>query len=126
MPCSGCKHAATRRISPQRRHEIERVKPEELIAPKSENDAKVHLRYYGGGVTKKTSGCMSCGTQGSYALTTSETIQFPSDDAPMGWFSHFFQVGVDEYVTEKQAEYLLKLTFTNAAGQVIPKFKVIE
>lgn len=97
-----------------------------LVVGKSKSNAKVHLRYYGGGLTRQTTGCSSCGSQGKYALTTSETIQFPSDDAPMGWFSQFFTVSEDYWVTEKQAERLLKETFTNAAGQVVHKFKVIE
>lgn len=125
MGCSGC-GAKTRVVSPQRRQEVKMVQPQSLIAGKSQTDAKVKVRYYGGGLTKQTSGCSSCGSQGKYALTTSETIQFASDDAPMGWFSRRFDVGKDEYVTQKQAEYLTKLSFTNAAGQVIPKFKVIE
>lgn len=97
-----------------------------LVAEKSETTEKVKLRYYGGGMTKQTTGCSSCGSQGKYALTTSETIQFASDDAPMGWFSQRFDVGHDYYVTEKQAERLLQETFTNPSGQVVNKFKVIE
>lgn len=122
--CSGCKHSSTwegakavTTATPQ---------PSSLIVGKSETNGKVRLRYYGGGLQRQTKGCRSCGTVGKYALTTSETIQFMSDDAPNGWFSRKFDVSEDAYVTPKQAERLLQETFTNAAGQVIPKFKIIE
>lgn len=125
MPCSTC--GKGRKLSPQRKQELARATERaSLVVAKSDSDVKVHLRYYGGGLTRQTTGCSSCGSQGKYALTTSETIQFPSDDAPMGWFSQFFTVGEDYWVTEKQAERLLKETFTNAAGQIVNKFKIIE
>ena len=124
--CTGCNSAKKRRVSPQRKIEMAKETPQPLIAPKSDDPNLVHLRYYGGGLTRQTTGCSSCGSQGKYALTTSETIQFASDDAPMGWFSRVFTVPQDYWVTQKQAERLLQETFTNPAGQVIHKFKVIE
>lgn len=131
MPCSSCGQSKVRKVSPQRVQEVKNTNArsstsQPLIAPASTNKKMVKLRYYGGGMTYQTSGCHSCGSSGKYALTTSETIQFASDDSPMGWFSKRFDVGRDYYVTEKQAEYLLKETFTNQAGQVINKFKVVE
>lgn len=126
MACTSCGHKTTRKVSPQRAQEIKMVQPQSLIAEKSEDTTKVKVRYYGGGLTRQTSGCASCGSQGKYALTTSETIQFASDDAPMGWFSMRFDVGKDYYVTQKQAERLLQETFTNPSGQVISKFKIID
>ena len=122
--CSGCKHSATWKGT--KATPVAPANETPLIVGKSETDGKVRVRYYGGGLKRQTRGCMSCGTRGKYSLTTSETIQFMSDDAPNGWFSHNFTVSEDVYVTPKQAERLLQETFTNAAGQVIPKFKVIE
>lgn len=127
MACSSC--GQKRVASPQRTQEIRNRlsnNPEILIAPKSEDSTKVRLRYYGGKMTRQTSGCSSCGSQGKYALTTSETISFVSEDAPNSWFSQMFDVGKDYYVTQKQAERLLQETFTNPAGQIVHKFKVIE
>lgn len=128
MGCSTCGHKSVRvrNPAPQRIQEIKNVEPSSLIVKKSTDSTKVQIRYYGGGMTRQTSGCSSCGSQGRYALTTSETIQFASDDAPMGWFSQRFDVGHDYYVTKKQAERLLKETFTNPAGQTVQKFKVVE
>lgn len=125
MACSSCNHSKVRAKATAARPVVAKVE-QPLIAPVSDTSEKVHLRYYGGGMARQTSGCASCGSVGRYALTTSETIQFASDDAPMGWFSQTFSVGHDYYVTQKQAERLLKETFTNPAGQVVNKFKVIE
>lgn len=127
MACSNC--GKKRTASPQRVQEIRTMinpSAEELIAPKSDDGSKVQVRYYGGGMTRQTSGCSSCGSQGKYALTTSEIISFVSEDSPNGWFSQMFSVGHDYWVTKKQAERLLKETFTNPAGQVVHKFKVVE
>lgn len=126
--CSSCGH---RKAQPRVKNvsiarESSTKTAEELIVKKSDSPKLVQLRYYGGGMTRQTSGCSSCGSQGRYALTTSEVISFASDDAPSGWFSQRFDVGKDVFVTEKQAERLLEETFTNPAGQVVHKFKVIE
>lgn len=126
MSCSTCGGSSTRRMSIQQVQQLIRTNPEELIVKKSESKALVHLRYYGAGMGMTSSGCSSCSSGGKYSLVTSETIQFASDDAPLGWFSKRFDVAHDYYVTEKQAEHLLKETFTNAAGQEVSKFKVIE
>lgn len=127
MGCSTCgRKNSAKAKAPAVRAVSAPAPTESLIVPKSETNEKVKLRYYGGGMTRQTSGCASCGSQGRYALTTSETISFVSDDAPMGWFSQLFSVGHDYYVTKKQAEKLLKETFTNPAGQVVNKFKVVE
>lgn len=126
MACSSCGHKTIKRPAPQRVQEMKTAPAQNLIVEQSDTAEKVKLRYYGGGMTRQTSGCASCGSQGKYALTTSEAIQFASDDAPMGWFSQVFSVGQDYYVTKKQAERLLKETFTNPSGQVVNKFKVIE
>lgn len=97
------------------------------IVPKSASTEKVKLRYYGGGMTRKTSsGCSSCrGGKSSYSITTSETIMFVSEDAPNGIFSEKFAVGHNYYVTRNQADYLLKLTYRDVAGNSQPKFKEI-
>lgn len=101
------------------------VGPEVLA---SEDKAKkVKLRYYGGGLSLKSEpSCSSCGGGGQYALTTAETIMFRSEDATDGVFKLFVQAGREYYVTEKQAEYMLTLTFRNRAGQIINKFKKVE
>lgn len=90
---------------------------------------KIRLRYYGGGVTKipTGTGCSTCrsGKKG-YANTTTETITFVSADAPGGLFRQTVTVGHDIYVTEKQAEYLLALTYQNKGGQIVHKFQKVE
>lgn len=123
MPCSSCHH--NRAIQPPV-VPLSVQEPQTLIVGESDTTNKVKLRYYGGGMGFTTSGCHSCGSAGRYSLKTSETIQFASDDEPGGWFSKRFDTGHDYYVTEKQAEYLLKLTFSNPAGQVVHKFKKVE
>lgn len=130
--CSSCHHnravattrATTRATTPTRPS----IKPQarKLIVGASTSKNLVKLRYYGGGMGHTTSGCHACGSAGRYALKTSETIQFASDDSSGGWFSKRFDSGHDYYVTEKQAEYLLTLTYSNPAGQVIHKFKKVE
>lgn len=97
--------------------------PRKLIVGASTSKTLVKLRYYGGGMGYTTSGCHACGSSGRYALKTSETIQFASDDAPGGWFSQRFDASHEYYVTQKQAEYLLTLTYSNPAGQQVHKFK---
>jgi len=100
--------------------------PESLIVGASDGKTRVKIRFYGGGMGYTSSGCHACGSGGQYALKTSETIQFASDDEPTGWFSKRFDAGYDYFVTESQAEYLLSLTYTNPAGQLLHKFKKVE
>lgn len=100
--------------------------PRKLIVGASTSKTLVKLRYYGGGMGYTTSGCHACGSSGRYALKTSETIQFASDDAPGGWFSQRFDASHEYYVTQKQAEYLLTLTYSNPAGQQVHKFKKMD
>lgn len=125
MGCSGCGRKATVSKRTIEGTVSKKISNEDYIVKSSDNpDKKVGLRYYGGGMQlKRGSGCASCGASGKYSLITAENIMFVSDDAPNGMFSQFFQVGRDYYVTEKQAEYLLGLTFTNKAGQTVHKFK---
>lgn len=102
-------------------------RPQTLIVEKSEKDSKmVKLRYYGGRLVRNTSGCTSCASKSRYSVKTSERITFASDDAKNGIFSQEFTVSRDYFVTQKQAEYLLSLTFTNPAGQIAHKFKEME
>lgn len=103
-----------------------RVANKNLIAGKSGDAAKVKLRYNGGAMALQTSGCASCGSRGKYSVTTSETIQFVSEDAPGGWFKQRFDIGRDYYVTKEQAKKLLEETYTNPAGQTVHKFKVLD
>lgn len=124
--CTGCHQSRAVRIEPAVKKSVTMEDKQGLIAPKSDAKAKVKIRYYGGGMTYQTNGCASCGSMGRYALTTSETIQFPSDDEPGGWFSKRFDASHDYYVTEQQAKYLLDLTYTNPSGQLVHKFKKIE
>lgn len=102
--------------------------PLPLIAPKSENpEAKVKLEYCGGGMKRKTTGgCQSCKGGGKFSLVTTERIQFPSDDCKKGIFSQEFTAGRSYFVTEKQSERLLAMTFTAPSGQVAHKFKRVE
>lgn len=97
-----------------------------VVGKSDDPTKKVKLRYYGGGLTLQTTGCRSCGSQGKYALATTENISFASDDAPDGWFSQTFHVAHEYFVTEKQAEYLTSLVFRNKAGQVAHKFKRVD
>ena len=122
MGCTGCGASRPSRpiVADNRKAE-----PIGVVVGKSDEDsAKVRLRYYGGSIKKATVGCSTCsGKKGGYAVTTSETIRFVSEDAPGGMFVQTFQIGHDYYVTEKQAEYLLTLTYVNRAGQTVNKFK---
>lgn len=102
----------------------------DAVVGKSKNpDVKVGVIYYGGGMVHKSweANCSSCsGGRGKMSLLTSETIMFASDDAPGGMFKMLFQAGRTYYVTEKQAEYLLTLTYTGASGETVNKFKLLE
>ena len=123
MGCTNCankKNNTTVTIVDNRKTETET-----LIAGKSDTPNRVRVVYYGGGSKVKTgSGCSTCrGGKGGYTITTSETIRFVSEDAPNGMFKETFSIGHDYYVTEKQAEYLLGLTYVNKAGQIVHKFK---
>lgn len=124
--CSSCHHNKAVRVSAPSAGVVANQKPRTLIVGASDTKNKVQLRYYGGGMGYVTSGCHACGSTGRYSLKTSETIQFASDDAPGGWFSQRFDASHDYYVTEKQAEHLLTLTYTNAAGQTVHKFKKVD
>lgn len=98
-----------------------------VVKKSADPSAKVRIRYYGGGSKKSTGGCSTChGTKGGYTVTTAETIQFVSEDADNELFKMTFNIGHDYYVTEKQAEYLLTLTYRNRAGQVVNKFERVE
>ena len=124
--CSGCVHAKTvnkPRITDNRKPSIEGT----VVEKSSNPNAKVRLRYFGGGSKKTTGGCRTChGTRGGYVVTTSETIRFVSEDSDDGMFKMTFNIGRDYYVTEKQAEYLLTLEYRNQAGQIVKKFKKVE
>lgn len=121
MACGGCGKSKPRKTTIT---DNRKAAPIGTVVGKSENEGKVRLRYFGGTVKKATVGCSTCsGRKSGYAVTTSETIRFVSEDAPGGLFVQTFQIGHDYYVTEKQAEYLLTLTYTNRAGQTVHKFK---
>lgn len=93
-------------------------------------EKKVRLRYYGGGVKKVAAtgtGCSTCRSgRGGYSNVTSETITFVSEDEPTGLFRRLVTAGHDIYVTEKQAEYLLSLTYQNRGGETVHKFQKVE
>lgn len=93
-------------------------------------EKKVRLRYFGGGVKKIAqtgTGCSTCRSgRGGYANVNAETITFVSEDEPTGLFRRLVTAGHDIYVTEKQAEYLLSLTYQNRGGEVVHKFKKVE
>lgn len=105
---------------------------ESLGAPvpaSADTTKKVRLRYFGGGTKKATTGvgCSTCKSgKSGYVNTTSETITFVSEDAPGGLFRQLVSIGHDIYVTEKQAEYMLQLTYKNRGGQVVHKFQKVE
>ena len=122
--CSGCKGTKTKKTVTKATEPIQPLIVEKSKDPK----VTVKLQYYGGGMRRKKSGagCSACGGGGKYALVTSERITFASDDAKKGIFSQDFSVGRTYFVTQKQADYLLSLTFTNPAGQTAHKFKVVE
>lgn len=99
------------------------------VAASKDASKKVRLRYYGGGVAKRATGtgCSTCRSgAGGYVNTTTETITFVSEDAPGGLFRQVVTAGHDIYVTEKQAEYLLALTYKNKGGETVHKFKKVE
>lgn len=101
-----------------------------LEAGKSDTPARnVRLRYFGGEYQRVSTGggCSSCrGNAGQYTLTTNETIMFPSEDEPKGLFTLNVSIGRDYYVTQKQAEYMLQMTYVNRGGQKVHKFKRIN
>ena len=100
----------------------------EVIEKSDDPDKKVRLRYYGGGVAaKKVAKCAACGSaKGSYARVTNEMIMFASDDAPNGMYEQMVEAGRDYWVTEKQAEYMLSITYINQSGQEVHKFRRID
>ena len=126
MACSSCgnkPNTSTTRLSVE--PVVENTTEDEVVLASEDPTNKVKIRYYGGGVKKTTTtGCSTCrgGKSGGYSLQTTETIQFVSMDSPNNWFKQTFSVGHDYYVTEKQAEYLLKLEYINKAGQRVKKF----
>ena len=131
--CTGCGRTNGIRVvqggSFVRPKQMKKVNMESVIVGKSKNpEVKVALVYRGGGMVKQkwTPGCSSCGGNGQYALLTSETIMFASDDAPNGMFKLFVQAGRTYYVTEEQAKYLLAITFINQSGQEVNKFTKVE
>ena len=126
MTCSNCVHKTTVNKPPVA--DNRQPSGEGVVVEKSNNpNAKVRLRYYGGGTKKATGGCHTChGSRGGYVVTTSETIRFVSEDAPDGMFRLTVNIGHDYYVTESQAEYMLTLEYRNRAGQVVKKFKKVE
>lgn len=125
MACGGC--ARNRANAKAKTVKADNRKPATIgtvVGKSDENSDKVKLRYFGGSVKRATVGCSTCsGSRSAYTVTTSETLQFVSEDAPGGLFRQTFQIGHDYYVTEKQAEYLLTLTYTNRAGQTVHKFQ---
>lgn len=126
MACTSCVHAkSTARpvVADNRKPAVEGT-----VVGKSDSPyRKIRLRYYGGGSKVAVGGCHTChGGRRSYTVTTSETIRFVSEDAPDGMFKMTFSIGHDYYVTEKQAEYLLTLTYRNQAGQIVNKFQKVE
>lgn len=89
----------------------------------------IRLRYYGGSFKNANRvGCATCGHKASNSRSRimSESIQFPSDATPTGLKTVLFSVGRDYFVTEYEAEYLLKMTFVNINGVTEPKFKEIK
>lgn len=105
---------------------VERKMPATVVEASSDPSQKVKIRYYGGGSLKAAgTGCRACGGGKRYIVTTSERIMFASEDVENGLFSQLFTIGHDYYVTEKQAEYLLSLTYQNKAGKVVYKFKKV-
>ena len=102
---------------------------EPRIRSKSMNNGMVRLRYYGGSFENKNrTRCATCGHKASVnrSRVMSESIQFPSDVTPSGLKTVLFAVGRDYYVTEYEADYLLKMTFVNINGVTEPKFRKVE
>lgn len=128
MSCSGCGGSSTFRTVPVIPTGVVKNTTSEVIGKSADTKVRVPLRYYGGGLTsKKVATCAPCGSgKGSYARMTNELIEFASDDEPNGMFRQFMEAGRTYYVTEKQAEYLLALTYINQAGQEVHKFKRVE
>lgn len=138
MACGSCaERARKRRLAEQMEKQTgaPRVYASSNIAKKtpaqvveaSNTTEKVLLRYYGGGSgTTRTRGCRSCGgSKVKYSTITSERIMFASEDAPNGFFNLLVSVGHDYLVTRAQADYMLTLTYKNAAGQEVHKFKEV-
>lgn len=134
MSCNGCGQAAKARaeMKKQEAQTPRFVASTEAKSPAtplpmveaSETNKKVKLRYLGGGYSTQGQGCRSCGGTGTkYKFVSSERIQFVSEDSPEGWFNQLFTVGHDYYVSEKQAEYLLSLTYQSRAGRATNKFE---
>lgn len=89
----------------------------------------IRLRYYGGSYENKNRArCSTCGGKSSTSRSRvmSESIQFPSDVTPTGLKTILFSVGREYFVTEYEAEYLLKMTFVNINGKTEPKFKEVK
>lgn len=128
MGCSSCGGGGAKKVERITSHVIVNENETTLIVGKSEDSNElVKLRYYGGGMgSKPTSGCKSCSGNAKYSMITTEVIQFASDDSPTGWFKQTFTLGRDYFVSRAQADYLLKMTFRNRAGQTAHKFKEIE
>lgn len=139
MTCSSCaKRAAMKSAqrakekasnsnvdSPRNDFILKSVNTPAIVAEASPNPSeKVRIRYYGGGSLQAAgTGCRACGGGRKYIVTTSERIMFASEDVENGLFSQVFTIGHDYFVTEKQAEYLLNLTYQNRAGKIVHKFK---
>ena len=88
MACLGCMKNRTS-VQPQVKEDnTKSYVVEESVDPTD----KVKLRYYGGGSKVSTrGGCSTCrGKSSNYAVTTSETIQLVSKDAPGGFFKQFW------------------------------------
>lgn len=139
MACGSCAERARKRklaeqmkkdnSAPQRVYASSNVvknTPAKVVEA-SKTTERVMLRYYGGGSgTTRVRGCRSCGgSKVKYATVTSERIMFASEDAPNGFFNLLVSVGHDYLVTRSQADYMLTLTYTNNAGQVVHKFKEV-
>ena len=122
MACTGCMsgRGPSPRTVPDNRVQTQ---PAVVVGKSEDTSNKVKLRYFGGGSKKTSGGCSTCsGKKSGYTVTTSETIRFVSEESPGGLFNQTFSIGRDYYVTEKQADYLLSLTYRNRAGQVVKKF----
>ena len=134
MVCGGCGGGSKTVSKAKKKDDAPQFVPSSEVALKnsvalpmvgaSESGKKVKLRYLGGGYSTNGQGCRSCGGTGTkYKFVSSERIQFVSEDSPDDWFNMLFTVGHDYYVTEKQAEYLLTLTYTSKVGKVVHKFE---
>lgn len=137
MGCSSCaKKAAQRKAqksieraseAPQHVSEPSNVRSSAVVVEASQNPSeKVRLRYYGGGSLQAAgTGCRACGGGRKYVVTTSEKIMFASEDVENGLFSLNVTIGHDYFVTKKQAEYMLSMTYQNRAGKIVHKFKEV-